>query len=76
MNEEYFKRLEERLDSYTLEETKKRLESYGICLEDVTLEEWLAEHKERMTNLILYGNSWSNEELQIISNKEKGNDRL
>ncbi len=74
MNEEYFKRLEEYLDSYILEETKKRLDSYGVCLNDVTIGEWLAEHKERMTNLILYGNSWSNEELQIILNKEKTND--
>lgn len=31
----------------------------------------LKDYKERMTNLILYGNSWSNEELQIILNKEK-----
>ena len=74
MNEEYFKRLEECLDSYTLEETKKRLDSYGVCLNDVTIEEWLTEYKERMTNLILYGNSWSNKELQIILNKEKTND--
>lgn len=34
----------------------------------------LKDYKERMTNLILYGNSWSNEELQIILNKEKQND--
>ena len=34
----------------------------------------LKDYKERMTNLILYGNSWSNEELQIILNKEKAND--
>lgn len=34
----------------------------------------LKDYKERMTNLILYGNSWSNEELQIILNKEKTND--
>ena len=32
------------------------------------------DYKERMTNLILYGNSWSNEELQIILNKERTND--
>lgn len=31
----------------------------------------LKDYKERMTNLILYGNSWSNDELQIILNKEK-----
>lgn len=69
MNEEYFKRLEECLDSYTREETEKRLDGYGVCLNDQTLEEWLAEYKERMTNLVVYGNSWSNAELQIISNK-------
>jgi hypothetical protein len=34
----------------------------------------LKDYKERMTNLILYGNSWSNDELQIILNKEKTND--
>lgn len=34
----------------------------------------LKDYKERMTNLILYGNSWSNKELQIILNKEKTND--
>ncbi len=31
----------------------------------------LNDYKERMTNLILYGKSWSNEELQIILNKER-----
>lgn len=31
----------------------------------------LKDYKERMTNLILYGNSWSNEELQVILNKER-----
>lgn len=74
VNEEYFKRLEGCLDSYTLEETKKRLDSYGVCLNDVTMGEWLTEYKERMINLALYGNSWSNEELQIILNEEKMND--
>jgi GTPase involved in cell partitioning and DNA repair len=34
----------------------------------------LKDYKERITNLILYGNSWSNDELQIILNKEKTND--
>lgn len=34
----------------------------------------LKEYKERMTNLVLYGNSWSNDELQIILNKEKSNE--
>lgn len=34
----------------------------------------LKDYKERMTNLILYGNSWSNEELQIILNKERRNE--
>lgn len=33
----------------------------------------LKDYKERMTNLILYGNSWSNDELQIILNKESVN---
>lgn len=33
----------------------------------------LKEYKERMTNLVLYGNSWTNEELEFIL-KEKQSD--
>jgi hypothetical protein len=66
--------LEQRLSGYTDEETKKRLDSYEDC--GPSLEEWLdylnCEIEQRTRNLILYGNSWSDAELEMIKEKNGG----
>ena len=60
--------IKQRLSEYTDEETSRRLDSYGQC--GPSIDEWIdhlvMERYERMQNLILYGNSWTDAELKMI----------
>ena len=70
MIEDYFKKLEEALDSYSKEEMSKRLDEYGSCENGVMIGDFIANLEERIKNFYIYGNSWTNEELELIL-KEK-----
>jgi len=62
--DDHLKLLEEILNSYSNEETKARLDGYPAV--GLSIGEFITQLEEREKNLWLYGNSWTNEELELI----------